>query len=132
MTLAKERQFAILLESYLTVGEKLAGDSIDGVSALARKIAENASNKTIREAAVAIAEAAAKEDIDRARFGFRRMSDLMIGYVEAHASALGDKPNKVYCPMADASWLQKGTTIANPYYGASMLRCGRIEPWGEQ
>lgn len=29
-----------------------------------------------------------------------------------------------YCPMADKHWLQPGDRIANPYYGASMLRCG--------
>jgi hypothetical protein len=32
----------------------------------------------------------------------------------------------VYCSMAPGSWLQRGTTIANPYYGAGMLRCGEI------
>ena len=35
-----------------------------------------------------------------------------------------------YCPMAfddkGAEWLQRGTTINNPYFGASMLRCGEI------
>ena len=25
-----------------------------------------------------------------------------------------------------ASWVQSGETIANPYYGASMLRCGEV------
>ena len=27
---------------------------------------------------------------------------------------------------AGASWLQRGTTINNPYFGASMLRCGEV------
>ena len=29
-----------------------------------------------------------------------------------------------YCPMQDASWLQKGEETANPYMGSSMLQCG--------
>ncbi|MDP6506714.1 MAG: hypothetical protein QF886_24015, partial [Planctomycetota bacterium] len=36
------------------------------------------------------------------------------------------------CDMANdgegASWLQVSSKIANPYYGAEMLRCGDIEP----
>jgi hypothetical protein len=28
--------------------------------------------------------------------------------------------------MVQKSWLQKGQTIANPYYGKSMLTCGEI------
>jgi hypothetical protein len=31
-----------------------------------------------------------------------------------------------YCPMARKYWLQRGTAIRNPYYGKSMLECGRI------
>lgn len=31
-----------------------------------------------------------------------------------------------YCPMADASWLSKESSIKNPYYGAQMLNCGKI------
>ncbi len=30
----------------------------------------------------------------------------------------------IYCPMAGGEWIQEGEEPANPYYGASMLRCG--------
>lgn len=37
---------------------------------------------------------------------------------------------RAYCPMVDGNkggtWLQTGDTIANPYFGASMLRCGEV------
>ena len=39
------------------------------------------------------------------------------------------KPNGInvaYCSMAPGSWLQTGKEIRNPYYGASMLKCGEI------
>lgn len=29
-----------------------------------------------------------------------------------------------YCPMQDANWLSKDSTIKNPYYGSQMLSCG--------
>lgn len=32
-----------------------------------------------------------------------------------------------YCPMKDATWLSETEEIRNPYYGAAMLTCGRIE-----
>ena len=36
-----------------------------------------------------------------------------------------------YCPMAfnyeGGRWLQQSGDISNPYYGASMLRCGAFE-----
>jgi Cu(I)/Ag(I) efflux system membrane fusion protein len=31
-----------------------------------------------------------------------------------------------WCPMAKGRWLQKDKVIANPYFGAKMLRCGDI------
>jgi Protein of unknown function (DUF3347) len=31
-----------------------------------------------------------------------------------------------YCPMKKASWLSAEKAIKNPYYGASMLTCGKI------
>jgi len=34
--------------------------------------------------------------------------------------------NVAYCSMNPGSWLQKGKEIRNPYYGASMLKCGEI------
>ncbi|MGY6554256.1 MAG: efflux RND transporter periplasmic adaptor subunit [Wenzhouxiangella sp.] len=38
---------------------------------------------------------------------------------------------RAFCPMAfdfkGATWLQRDRTIANPYFGASMLRCGEIQ-----
>jgi len=41
-----------------------------------------------------------------------------------------DKTNKSvyyqYCPMKKAYWLSYDKEIKNPYYGASMLSCGKI------
>jgi hypothetical protein len=34
--------------------------------------------------------------------------------------------NVAYCSMTPGSWLQTGDEIRNPYYGASMLKCGEI------
>ena len=37
---------------------------------------------------------------------------------------------ELFCPMAfgntGATWLQSDPKISNPYFGASMLRCGEV------
>jgi hypothetical protein len=38
-----------------------------------------------------------------------------------------DGVRTAYCPMAKKSWLQKGDTLANPYYGTSMPTCGEFK-----
>ncbi len=40
--------------------------------------------------------------------------------------------NVAYCSMNPGSWLQMGTDIRNPYYGASMLKCGEIVSKGAE
>ena len=37
---------------------------------------------------------------------------------------------RMFCDMAfgeGAAWLQTSDKVRNPYYGASMLKCGRLE-----
>lgn len=40
--------------------------------------------------------------------------------------------NVAYCSMNPGSWLQMGKEIRNPYYGASMLKCGEIVSMGAE
>jgi len=127
----EEKNFDSILASYLAIGEKLANDSVEGVGDLAQTMIDNAENEEIRQAAAPLRAAATENNIDLVRHEFRHVSDVMIAYIAARKTDLKNVPNKVYCPMADATWLQEGTTVANPYYGASMLRCGSIESWDE-
>ena len=63
------------------------------------------------------------------RQDFRQISDVMIAYISVHKEHLKDLPRKAYCPMADADWIQTDNVLANPYFGASMLRCGTFKEW---
>ncbi|RMH29745.1 MAG: DUF3347 domain-containing protein, partial [Planctomycetota bacterium] len=65
-----------------------------------------------------------------ARVRFDGVSAAAIALVRRFGYA-GDAPaGLAHCPMAfdnrGADWLQRGDTINNPYFGASMLRCGEI------
>ena len=61
-----------------------------------------------------------------ARDAFGRLSHAIIAYAKTSNAAIGDGVNVLYCPMLKKYWLQKGAKIANPYYGKSMLECGRV------
>jgi hypothetical protein len=50
----------------------------------------------------------------------------LIKYLAANKAHAGHYV-KAFCPMANARWLQTGSTVSNPYLGKSMARCGQIE-----
>ncbi len=48
-------------------------------------------------------------------------------YTLAKAVKLSDKPvYQQYCPMKKSYWLSTEANIKNPYYGKSMLTCGKV------
>lgn len=65
--------------------------------------------------------------LDDQRKTFNALSDALIQVVELFGAGKG-KIWKAYCPMAfddaGAYWLSEFEEIKNPYFGASMLRCG--------
>jgi len=78
-------------------------------------------------------------DLEDARARFQDASRGVIDLLERFGH-YGSQPWRLaHCPMAfesaGADWVQRGETIDNPYFGASMLRCGSIErvfePLGE-
>ena len=88
------------------------------------------SRETWRHAASSLRVDGALTDIEVARERFKSMSKAVIALQE-HFGHVGDETwHMVHCPMAfgfaGAEWIQQGTQINNPYFGASMLRCGEI------
>ena len=72
-------------------------------------------------------EALAKaKDLEAARAAFKSLSASLIQFVQGQKAAAGTY-HVAYCPMANASWLQTGTTIMNPYMGKSMVHCGQLK-----
>lgn len=69
--------------------------------------------------------AAAAEGLEAVRTAFRPLSAAL------KESELPEGYAVAYCPMAfeyeGGYWLQEDGEIANPYYGAKMLRCGVLE-----
>lgn len=70
------------------------------------------------------------ESIESLRDNFIKISNVMIEITNAF-DPLSETIYLQYCPMADddngANWLSKEKEIFNPYFGASMLKCGSVE-----
>ncbi len=69
-------------------------------------------------------------DINGVREAFRAVSNTLIDLNKDYGHPGSKKHYVAFCPMAfdnkGGSWLQTDNTINNPYYGASMLRCGEV------
>lgn len=112
------------LDPYLQLQTALAADSLaDAQKAATTFVAQITPLGPALAKAIAPAKAiSTAADIKAARTAFGDLSDIMLALA---GDGTGGKDVRVaYCPMVKKSWLQTGTEIANPYYGASMLRCG--------
>jgi Cu(I)/Ag(I) efflux system membrane fusion protein len=69
------------------------------------------------------------DDIEEQRAHFKPLSAKMIAFAGS-VQGFGSTLYVQHCPMADgnkgADWLSLEETIANPYFGDKMLRCGKV------
>ncbi|HWB78479.1 MAG TPA: hypothetical protein VG755_26115 [Nannocystaceae bacterium] len=127
-----------LVPAYLAIATTLAEDRTDGVSALANELQSSAAALSGKPGIAEVSEASKKlaaADITETRRVFESVSDGMVEYMRATADAQAGNVI-VFCPMAfdnkGALWVQPEGKIANPYFGASMLRCGNKLAWTDE
>jgi Cu(I)/Ag(I) efflux system membrane fusion protein len=80
----------------------------------------------LRAALAALREA---QDLTAQRRHFEPFSDVLTEAVQIFGVELAGAVYRAMCPMVQGRrgyWLQAERTIANPYFGAAMLRCGEI------
>ena len=75
-------------------------------------------------------KAGSTNEIGKMRVLFKNISDQMIMLIKTFGGI--EQPVFVdYCPMANndqgAEWLSTEKEIKNPYFGASMLKCGEVK-----
>jgi Cu(I)/Ag(I) efflux system membrane fusion protein len=121
-----------VVDAYLRAQAALAKDDAAGAQAAAKALADKADAlaKTAPErdrpwlATIATgARALGGQDLVAARESFKAVSNASLDYARAHTGG-ATRVAKAYCPMADASWLQREPIVSNPYYGAEMPTCG--------
>ncbi len=141
---AFRRQLGALLGPALRVQEALAADQLGAAKAPARELlaaldqvevalltgaahqAWMKSNGALRRGASGVL---AEEEMEAARAAFQDLSDGLIRGLRHFGYEGGPEAVQVtHCPMAfddaGADWLQLPGTVANPYFGAIMPRCG--------
>lgn len=137
-TAAFDKSMGPLVTQYEAIQKALAADSTKGVTKAAKKIAKlapklKAKSVTGKHAAhykglPAKIKAAAQKLSKAKAIAEQRKAFMALSRPFAMWATMS-KPagiNVVFCSMAKGSWLQRDKTIANPYYGAKMLRCGEV------
>lgn len=110
-----------LLDRYTEVARALAADDLK-VSQTAAEALQNTAGEEQPALAELAGKVATSDSLEAARAAFKPLS--------AQAVKLADGAEGYFimtCPMAKADWVQKERELANPYYGASMLRCGTVK-----
>ena len=115
-----------VVDPYLKIQTALVHDSVDGLALSAEEIAIavrtlGAGAEPIGAAATGLAGATGLADA-RAKFGV--LSEAMDSYRKEAGLVWPEGVRLAYCPMVKKSWLQRGTRIANPYFGTEMPTCG--------
>jgi hypothetical protein len=120
---------ASVFDGYIQVQTALAKDSLEGVAESVQAIAKTVKDDPAKTFSVTIAQQAdaldKAADLRGAREAFKALSQSLIEYVSQNPSLAGSY-RQVHCSMADASWLQTGSTVSNPYMGKAMARCGEF------
>ncbi|MEX1369342.1 MAG: efflux RND transporter periplasmic adaptor subunit [Nannocystaceae bacterium] len=133
-----------VVEHYLDSSRMLAADEIDaarghlGMLAEATTQVEAMGPKQTRQAWSELAStlsgharhAATATDTAEVRVAFEALSDGIEIVLERFGNPTAGTLDVAFCPMAfdnkGAQWVQRDEPLANPYYGATMLRCGEV------
>jgi len=118
-----------LLNAYLPLKDALVAGSSKAASAAAGTLGAVVSGEVAFRGKEAIMASADKVEhagnIEKQRAAFADLSAEVWEVIEKKPTTGGDIYYQ-YCPMKKAYWISAEPAIKNPYYGASMLTCGRI------
>ena len=139
------RQLWGVVEKYLLLHEALASDDKDSAVSTASETMEtlsvvemslvsgNAHNAWMGNSMkmkAALDKIKGAKAIEPMRVGFEGLSNELISVVGQFGVYQGKTLYKINCPMAfnnkGAGWLQMDEDIRNPYFGASMFKCGQV------
>ena len=140
-----KQQFRTVVEDYLTLQRALAADDVKkavesveqvlkSLSGIDMGLLGDEAHKIWMQSSGAMTQALKKVkkegNIEQLRKVFKSFSDEVIITV-IQFQVFGPEPLYMFhCPMAfdnkGADWLQMDEDTRNPYFGASMLKCGQV------
>ena len=133
-----------VLRGYLDAQEALAADEIsrgraalDTLATVATVLTPDGPSKStqvweeVASSLIGHARRAHRAEADAAvRSAFEDLNAPMTRLLAEFGNPLSESLQTAYCPMAfdnkGAGWIQRTGSLANPYYGAAMLRCGEV------
>jgi Cu(I)/Ag(I) efflux system membrane fusion protein len=138
------RHLAAVVTGYLAVQEALAADDLERARGLSKELLQ-----AVVHASAVVPERLQEHwndlshDLDAyarylagagrmapARKAFEELSAKIIVLLERFGNPTDQPVQVAYCPMAfdgrGATWVQRGDTINNSYFGADMLTCGEF------
>lgn len=122
------QELKTVLAGYFDVKNALVGDDATKAKAAATSLT-SATGKYSKELNATLQTIASTDDIKAQRAAFETLSINM--YDLAKEGGNGLTVYKQYCPMAfnnkGAYWLSDKKEVLNPFFGASMLRCGSVK-----
>ena len=123
---------SLILMDYMKIKDALVASDNEKVSLLAKNFLNdlknemNPSSEVLSEAVGSLSNAL---DLDTQRQAFKSVTEVLTQWVKA--SNTQETLFVQFCPMAfksqGANWLSRSEEIKNPYFGAMMLNCGRID-----
>jgi len=129
-----------ILDDYFALKDNLVGDSVEKAKHAAKQLEESAGglggagneltaiSHDLRKVARTASSAA---DIEAARRAFEKITTIIKTLIDRFGGGIETPVFQAFCPMAfdnkGAAWLQEDDEIKNPYFGASMLKCGEIK-----
>ena len=139
------RQLWGVVQKYLSLQDALAGDdkhaaaqaageTLEALSAVEMSLVRGEAHNVWMENSMKMKAALNKikeaEGIEPMREGFEALSNELIVVAEQFGVYKEKTLYKFNCPMAfnkkGADWLQMDKDTRNPYFGASMLKCGQV------
>ena len=110
-----------VIDAYLLLGDALVESNAKVALAKAEEL-----RKVAQKAQLALKGLDAfPQDLAEQRKRLGELSEQVIAL--ARRAGLSSELQVVWCSMAPGRWLQRAGEVANPYYGAEMLRCGDIQ-----
>tara|TARA_R110001632_G_scaffold137169_7_gene252833 strand:+ start:2122 stop:2712 length:591 start_codon:yes stop_codon:yes gene_type:complete len=138
---AQDAKAEVILKDYFNLKDALVGDNNEKAKELGAslvksligldisKYAESQQQelKDIIENATEQAEHISENDIKHQREHFKILSKDITDMVAITGTAT--KLYEQFCPMYDggSAWLSMNEEVRNPYYGSSMLKCGKVQ-----
>ena len=122
-----------IISAYLQLKEALVNDDQKGVAKpgqTLQNLLQKRSEEVLRTALMHTVELNKSQDLAVQRQHFLPLSRAIIEYLKAQ-DGIDQTLYVQYCPMAfdntGGEWVSDSKDVFNPYFGASMLRCGAVK-----